>query len=499
MKSFWKLGSIWMVVVAVIVLGGVGYGGMEVYTSQSSFCGGACHIMDEQDQAWKNSKHHASNSKDGTQAECIDCHFGPDGKNTFKAKMEGLRHLAAYLYDPNAPLPIRPVIKDKNCEQCHAKEAFQDKELQFSEKKVRFKHKVHFSDKALEGQKIACDTCHFKTTAEKHFEVPQDICFLCHLKLDKPTLDKAAVDTASVEGIQRISFKTDPRVSFNEGSSKCSICHTIPTKSLQAQLSEDDPNATPITHQTLQERGVPCESCHFDVVKGDGHVETGNVVSNGCLTCHNRSKELLDKAHDRTLMHNKHVEARTADCFDCHRTVEHKNQPDHYDFVRKDCQLCHQNQHKFQKLLLMGEPVFEGAKGAPQLMDRVNTNCMACHIKKKMNRGHLVRTGSGEACVGCHTKNHNKMLENWGLSVEKNIKDVTEVADEAQQALMKAVDSGANTKVAAEAKNLIARGNQLVDVVRIGNGVHNKKYAIKIIDDAFGYFEEAIDLLNNGG
>ncbi|MEG3617646.1 NapC/NirT family cytochrome c [Magnetovibrio sp. PR-2] len=498
MKSFWKLSSVWMVVVGVIILGGASYGGIEVYTAQSSFCGGSCHVMDEQDAAWKNSKHHASNSKDGTQAECVDCHFGPEGHGTFKAKMEGLRHLAAYLYDPNAPLPIRPVVKDENCTQCHAKEDFQDKELQFSDKKVRFKHKVHFSEKALEGQDVACEDCHFKTTAEKHFEVPQEICFLCHLKLDKPTLEKAVVASTPAEGIKRISFKTDPRVEFNEGKSKCSICHTIPTKPLQAQLSEDDPNATPITHQTLQERGVPCESCHFDVVKGDGHVETGNVVSNGCLKCHNRSEKLLSTAQDKVKMHDTHIPTRTADCFDCHVKVEHKNQPDHYDFVRNDCQLCHQDQHKFQKILLTGAPVFEGSKGAPQLMDRVNTNCMACHVKKKMGKGHPVRTGSGEACVACHTKNHKKMLENWGLDVERNIKDVTEVAAEAQQALIMAVDAGADPKVVAEAKDLISKGQQLVDVVRIGNGVHNKKYSIKIIDDAFANFEDAIDLLSGG-
>ncbi|MFC1672679.1 NapC/NirT family cytochrome c [Pseudomonadota bacterium] len=498
MKLFLKLNSVWMVVVAVVVLSGVGYGGMEVYTNQSSFCGGACHVMDEQYTGWKNSKHHASNSKDGSQAECVDCHFGPEGKHSFKAKYEGLRHLFAFLYNDRAPLPIRPVMKDENCLQsgCHDKATFADTELQFTEKKVKFKHQVHFTDKALDGHQIACDTCHFKTTEEKHFEVPQDICFLCHLKLDKPTLEHALV---AKEGIQRISFKTDSRVDFNQGASKCSICHTIPTKPLQAQLSEDDPNVSPITHQTLQERGVPCESCHFDVVKGDGHVETGNVVSNGCLTCHNRSKELLSKAQDKVLMHDKHVATRTADCFDCHMAVEHKNQPDHYDFVRNDCQLCHQDQHKFQKMLLTGAPVFEGAKGAPQLMDRVNTNCMACHVKKKMSQGHPVRTGSGEACVACHTNKHNKMLEDWALSVDREVKDVTEVENEALQALMDAEKAGASPEILAEAKELITKGQKLVEVVRVGNGVHNKKYSITIIDDAFGNFEDAIDLLSSGG
>ena len=496
-KQALTLKGILIIAVGLFAFVGASYGGMEYYTSQSSFCGGACHIMDEQNLAWKNSKHHASKSENGTQAECVDCHFGPDGKNTMKAKYEGLRHLFAYLYDRNAPLPIRPVIEDKNCLQsgCHSTDKFQDKELKFTAKKVKFKHKVHFGDKALEGQKLACDTCHFKTTEQNHFEVPKDICFLCHLKLDKPTLDKAVVASTTANGIKRISFGRETHVNFNQGVSKCSTCHTIPTKPLQAQLSENDPNVKPITHQTLQEREVPCESCHFDVVKGDGRVDTGNVVSNGCLTCHNRSEKLISKAQDKTLMHNKHVEARTADCFDCHEQVEHKNQPDHYDFVRNDCQLCHLDQHKYQKLLLTGAPVLDGAKGAPQLMDRVNTNCMACHVKIKTKRGHSVRAGSGEACVACHTDKHNNMLKDWTTSVEREVKDVMEVGEEAKQALIVAEKDGVSLKTIIEARELIASGTQLVDVVRLGNGVHNKKYSIKIIDDAFGYFEDAIDLV----
>jgi hypothetical protein len=48
-----------------------------------------------------------------------------------------------------------------------------------------------------------------------------------------------------------------------------------------------------------------------------------------------------------------------------------------------------------------------------------------------------------------------------------------------------------------QAESMIARGGELVNIVRYGNGVHNKKYAITIIDGAFGYFEDSIDLLES--
>lgn len=469
------------------------YGGVEYYTSQSSFCGGSCHTMTEQYEAWQSNFHHKSNNPDGMQAECIDCHFLPGEKRSLKAKFEGLRHLAAYLYDPAAPLPIRPVIPDGACLQsgCHNREQLAQVEIQYTEK-VRFKHEVHFSDKALEGHQITCDTCHFKTTEKKHFEVPEDICFLCHLKLDKPTLDLAEM----VDGdVKKISFEGRPSIDFNQGASRCDICHTIPTRSLQSQLQIGDESTTkkPITHQTIKESGVACESCHFEVVKGHGEVNTGNVVSNGCLTCHNRSQTLLAAAGDKTLMHDKHVPDK-ADCFDCHSVIEHRNRTDHLDFVREDCQLCHVDQHKYQKLLLSGASVADGISGAPHLMYEVNVNCMACHLKKSLSRGHDVRTASGDTCAACHTKQHIKMLGDWKKSLGKEIADAEEVEAEVR-ALLAELNNSLNTEQLRQANTMIAKGSELLNIVRFGNGVHNKKYAITILDGAFGNFEDTIELL----
>lgn len=428
------------------------------------------------------------------QAECIDCHFLPGEKHSMKSKYEGLRHLAAYLYDPDAPLPIRPVIPDGACLQsgCHNREPLAQKEIQFTEK-VRFKHEVHFTDKALDGHQITCDTCHFKTTKDKHFEVPQDICFLCHLKLGKPTLDKANMDKGN------ISFDNQSLIDFNQGDSRCDICHTIPTRSLQSQLDVDDPASTrePITHQTMQKSGVACEGCHFEVVKGAGEIETGNVVANGCLTCHNRSQTLLATAGDRDHMHNKHVPNK-ADCFDCHTVIEHRNRTDHLDFVRNDCQLCHVDQHKFQRLLLSGTPVDAEISGVPHLMYEVNTNCMGCHLKKTLSNGHDVRTASGETCAACHTEEHKKMLEDWKKSLEKEIADAEEVEAEARELLAERKGSLSKEQL-NQVESMIARGSELINIVRVGNGVHNKKYSITIIDSAFGKFDDSIALLETSG
>jgi nitrate/TMAO reductase-like tetraheme cytochrome c subunit len=496
----WATIAITVVVIGVLLASG--YFAFERYTAQSSFCGGSCHTMTEQYEAWQTSKHHAANNPDGIQAECVDCHFLPGEKYGFHAKMEGLRHLAAYLYDPDAPLPIRPDIKDGAClsSGCHSRAELADQELPFGEN-ARFKHGPHFTDTALEGQQINCDTCHFKVTEERHFEVPTEICALCHLKVERPALE--TVQTEDVvygeSTIRRISFTQRQSLDFNSGLHKCSTCHIIPTVSLQQQLSAEDSNVKAITHQTIQEAGVACESCHFEVIAGHGEVETGSVVSNGCLRCHNRSEELLSRVDDGRYMHDTHVNARTADCFDCHTVIEHQNRTDHLDFVREDCTLCHQNQHEYQKILLAGLPVAEGISAQPHLMFNVNTNCMACHLKVEVSQGHAVRTGAPETCVACHTPEHEAMLADWKDQLTDEVAMATEVEQEALDALEAAKTSGVDEATRQQADEMIRAGSQFLEIVRSGNGVHNKKYAITILDEAFTRFEDAIDLLDSGG
>ncbi len=497
--SRWKLKSVIGVLGIVLLAAVATWQGVEYYTATNSFCGGSCHTMTEQYEAWQSNTHHSSNNTEGIEAGCVDCHFLPGEHSSLKAKYEGLRHLAAYLYDPEAPLPIRPVIPDGSCLQsgCHDVANFSDKEIQYTEK-VKFKHSVHLGDEALEGQTLSCDTCHFKVTEEEHFEVPTDICFLCHLKLEKPTLEKAEMAEVGIDKILEISFTDRPTIDFNQGASRCDICHTIPTESLQQQLKDtDDLTKEPITHQTIQKAGVPCESCHFEVVKGAGEIETGNVVSNGCLRCHNRSQTLISTAGDRQLMHDSHVATRKADCFDCHTTIEHKNRTDHLDFVRNDCQLCHVDQHKFQRLLLSGSPVNEDVSATPHLMFNVNTNCMGCHLKKSESEGHAVRSASGETCAACHTEQHREMLEDWKESLVEEVAGAEELEQEVVDMINEA-RANTDKETIDKIEDKLKQGQDYLNIVRFGNGVHNKKYSIMILDEAFAKFDETIELLEEG-
>jgi hypothetical protein len=402
--------------------------------------------------------------------------------------MEGARHLAAYLYDRDAPMPIRPVVKDGACLRsgCHAKDKFQDKTLKYGEKSL-FKHKAHFEKETLKGQKLFCDTCHVKHSAEKHFETPSGICFTCHFWPERP---KRNEQNAGQPKLINASFDRAATVDFNKGAGKCSLCHSVPTKSLQQQLSADDPSKKPITHQTLEKAGVPCESCHLHEVVGADRIKTDE-----CLDCHSASKALSTKGRDGKLMHDAHVAGRRADCVECHQASRHGAKRDYLDSVRNDCAQCHRDPHRLQMILLTGARISENVSPTPGLMDAVKTNCTGCHTKPEHKKGQWVKTGSGETCAKCHTPDHLKMLDDWKNVLEREVGFAMETETEALEALA-AAEGKLSAARLEEAKEAIATGQALLGVIRYGNGVHNKKYSIMILDEAFANFEDTIDLLD---
>ncbi len=485
-------------------------GGAEYYMSQPSFCGTSCHVMNEPYEGWKNSKHHASNNDEGEQASCVDCHYVPGGKLTIKAHLQGARHLAAYLYDPDAPLPIRAVVPDGGCLRsgCHSKESFDDdEEIQYTETTI-FKHKAHFEEDALEGQTLTCDACHFKVTEEKHFEVPAAICYLCHFlpgpsddaEPEQPQAGLVKVKLGGAAG-GALNGRAGAKVygpatlKFNEGPAKCDLCHTIPTESLQQQKSADDPDDDAITHESLTEAEVPCESCHLEVVQGNGDIEPGGVNANGCVACHNWGPDRVAvELEDVSQMHDQHVKTRRADCFDCHGVIRHDAGGDYLDNVRVACTACHENQHEYQRALLVGAPRGDDVPETPGLMHEVKTNCLGCHVESAHVKGATVRQGSGDACAGCHGEDEKDMVQDWKDTLAEEVTFVKELEKEAA-ALIAALQGKAASTALEEAATMLETGRRSLRIVEYGNGVHNKKYSMMLLDHALTSFEDLVDSL----
>jgi hypothetical protein len=122
---------------------------------------------------------------------------------------------------------------------------------------------------------------------------------------------------------------------------------------------------------------------------------------------------------------------------------------------------------------------------------------MACHLEKKLSQGHAVRTGAPDTCAACHTPEHKKMLGDWKKQVDKELAFTQEVEAEALEKLADA-EGKLDAEAMAQAQRMIEAGQEFLNVVRVGNGVHNKKYSITILDEAIGNFDDAIALIESG-
>jgi hypothetical protein len=195
---------------------------------------------------------------------------------------------------------------------------------------------------------------------------------------------------------------------------------------------------------------------------------------------------------NKKLMHEKHVAAQSAHCFDCHEPVEHK-EADFIDFARSKCSTCHPDHHKYQRQLLIGKE-FKAVPETPSLMYSVKTNCLACHQGNKIVKGEEVAHGTGKACAACHTEKHEEMAQEWKDKTGEELKSAKEIEKEALNAIENAQDRVSKQKL-DEAASMLKEGQEYMSIVEYGGGVHNKKYSVTLLDEAMNNFEDAIDLL----
>jgi hypothetical protein len=211
-------------------------------------------------------------------------------------------------------------------------------------------------------------------------------------------------------------------------------------------------------------------------------------------------------------MHEKHVTIKNARCLDCHQAIMHakadKERPapgdktklevkqvNHDRIVWEGCAACHPEPHRYQSLLAAGLKR-EGVLSSPDPMHRVRTNCFGCHTEKGLSgKGERVMKASGKTCVRCHTKEHDKMLEDWKKELGEEVEYARDVEKEALEALT-ASKSKLSQADLAKAMTMLEEGRENMNIVRYGNGVHNKKYSIMLIDAAITKFEDMIDYID---
>jgi len=388
---------------------------------QPQFFCGYCHILtypgvvQKGYDLWKKGKHN--------NIGCVECHYPPKvsempNQASTSSTATEIKHIPknpperfSYIKLGGETIRTRPRISDASCmtANCHGKadDDFKTKKIKFTEKAL-FVHKPHLDKKKqIKGQQVNCTSCHQHETDKKKFEVSKASCHLCHFKNTK----------------------------FNQDRGKCELCHELPVKPIQTSGEK------PITHKMLQDAKVTCTSCHIELIQaaGGGEYEAyfengelktalllgaGRIKKENCFACHDQEKALKE-GDNKELMHQKHVTIKNARCFDCHQPILHTkadlNQPflafqhgsDLNEPKLPGCAACHQEPHRYQRLLAAGSKR-PGVSKTPDFMFKVRTNCLGCHTEKEFNaKGQMIMQASAKTCVRCHTKDHKKMLKDW--------------------------------------------------------------------------------------
>jgi hypothetical protein len=449
------------------------------------FCG-YCHILtypaiiEKNHDNWKVDKH--------ASVGCVECHYPPNSgkeKDPTKANV----HIPAmapahfsFVELGTETIKTIPTIINDSCmtAACHGKpdDPFKTKKIKFTEK-VSFVHEPHFIEKnQIEGMQVNCTTCHQHERETKHFEVSQSTCHLCHFANTK----------------------------FNQDRASCELCHELPTKPIKAVEGSDTKD---ITHQMLKEAGVTCSSCHFDIIQGSGETKVEPFFENGilkttviqgagrfkkesCLNCHDKTQYLKD-ANDKKLMHETHVTLKSARCFDCHQPIRHAkgdlNKPS-----PADCSACHQAPHRYQRLLAAGV-AREGVPEIPDPMFKARTNCLGCHVEEGINhKGQRVMKASSKTCVQCHSTDYEKMFGLWKREVSGELERTITLEKEAVDALAKFRPQIDQEKLNTTSA-MLKTGRENLNLVRFGNGIHNAKYSIELLDSAMTNFKDMIAIL----
>jgi len=425
----------------------------EYYTSRPSFCG-SCHIMKKYYDTWKKSKHGEK------EVACVDCHYTRGERHAVRSRFRGLGQIFTYLGTGGTEVRKVSKVSDFGCtaSECHPEQKANDKNFIFM-KNIPFVHKTHF-DRLIEGQELHCNTCHQNLRAKDHFKVTKEACYLCHFK----------------------------EVKFNQDRAKCSLCHKIPEKPLQSHKTGDaGPAEKPITHKSLERAGVPCRSCHYELIQGKGEIREED-----CFDCHEYSDEMLKLREDKKIMHEKHIAEQNARCFDCHEPIQHKK-IEFLDPVRETCFACHPDHHKYQLMLLLGYKWVDTTK-TPGLMYDVKTNCIGCHVDERIQKGEKVLHGSDKACAACHTEKYRFMVEQWKNKTKKELESAGELEKKAAAAIDKARGK-VSPETLGKALSMLSEGREFMNTVKYGGGVHNNRYSIMLLDLAMNNFEEIVNLL----
>lgn len=299
-------------------------------------------------------------------------------------------------------------------------------------------------------------------------------------------------------------------------SANCQRCHE---KVLQMEDSQFKYNVQKIKipHKLhVQQIGALCTDCHRNLAHDIGVSPTNRPRMEFCQKCHGShsqdvkecsrchpagvtqlpQKERPSKAfchgchpnfEDKNIViynirfsHQRHL-SQGVDCINCHSNMEKhgtiiKTKPDclncHHQQVKAQCLTCHQRENNFRFARVRGE-----AKAAPGLMAE-SVKCQDCHstIAKGLSIPDIKK-----ACVSCHEKGYDKMVDQWQAEQAKDLTELLRLLVYVQGKIR-----GMNPEQSAKAQEAVRHAQSVIDTVRRdkSRGAHNFEYTQGLLQEA---------------
>jgi nitrate/TMAO reductase-like tetraheme cytochrome c subunit len=427
------------------------------FTESSTFCG-LCHQMNAYMESWRTSSHR--------HVICTKCHYEPGLLNHLRGKWVDGQVSLAYFLSGKKPSRPHAEISDSSCLQkgCHKIEELQ-KDMVY--KNVAFSHGKHLEE-LRRGMKLRCTSCHAQLVQGKHLTVHEINCFICHYYNAGPKGEDECISCAVGE---------------------CTSCHIEPKGDIKVK-------GWNFNHRKYITRGVTCERCHINVVRGDAHIPEGK-----CVQCHNEP-DILSTKYTSQFMHKNHVTDHKIECADCHTQIQHEIGPiltiTHTPTV---CDKCHSREpHLGPRDFYRGSGGI-GVPDSPSLMFLTNVDCIACHRKGEESQAALHTTkyaekAIGETCLDCHGEGFDETLKLWKELLSKAENETDQRIFNVQGILYEAGRTRGGSVDFKKAQNLLNEARHNFSFVLLGKGVHNIEYAIKLLNIANNKTEQALAAIN---
>ena len=368
---------------------------------------------------------------------CVTCHPG--------RRLLTAPYLLRYIAGSYNPRP-RATVDDQVCLKCHETQNL--KRNTAFEMHISFNHADHLGD-LKRGKKLRCTSCHARGEQE-HFIINKNVCFTCHFK-----------------GAER-----------GHSATSCTVCHGIPRKLIQHSGFQ-------FNHESYLKIGVDCSQCHIDVTKGNAEVE-----KKVCYKCH---VERIEEFSNIDKIHGVHVTQNGVDCEECHNEIQH-GKIKMISSLEANCENCHSLKHSPQREMYIGSEG-RGVGSVPSRMFAAQVSCEGCHLDLNGD-GKSDLSEKREACVKCHTKGYDQMLDKWITGINESMNSIAPSVIYAHQLVASSEASGKD--MTAE-KTYLEDAEANIRLVKEGKGVHNIDYAIKLLGNVADNIEGIASRLGNPG